>query len=323
MFLYENICCPVCKRDFEDGDDIVTCPQCGTPHHRQCYDLIGRCVNAGLHKTNYDFNAENKETADTVPTASEDAQQYYSPTLQNDGIDANAEKTESQNAQPMFFVPPVDVVFEKDEDTIDGESVADFAAVIRTNITGFIAKFKRLDKSKKSLSWNWGAFFFGSLYILFRKMYKQGIAFLCLFLTLMYGSSAMLYKYAPDVVNGFNSLMTSGNRNITPEQIQQVMSANDMAAATKISYIVMGIWLVLRIIQALFADRFYKNTVSSIIKKVREQLEQGASFMQSPMLGEEQQTLSQVQMKRIYLSRRGGVSFFAPLIALMLISLIL
>jgi len=35
--------CPVCKKTFTDGDDIVVCPVCGAPHHRECYKQQGGC----------------------------------------------------------------------------------------------------------------------------------------------------------------------------------------------------------------------------------------------------------------------------------------
>ena len=35
--------CPVCKKQFEKGDDIVVCPECGAPHHRECYEQNGKC----------------------------------------------------------------------------------------------------------------------------------------------------------------------------------------------------------------------------------------------------------------------------------------
>ena len=53
MSLYENQKCPVCGVAFKSGDDIVTCPECGTPHHRQCYEKIGKCANASLHSTGF------------------------------------------------------------------------------------------------------------------------------------------------------------------------------------------------------------------------------------------------------------------------------
>ena len=41
--------CPVCKKTFVESDDIVVCPECGTPHHRSCYASIGRCALSSKH----------------------------------------------------------------------------------------------------------------------------------------------------------------------------------------------------------------------------------------------------------------------------------
>lgn len=30
--------CPVCDKQFKKGDDVVVCPECGAPHHRECYE---------------------------------------------------------------------------------------------------------------------------------------------------------------------------------------------------------------------------------------------------------------------------------------------
>ncbi|MGN1348511.1 MAG: RING finger protein, partial [Acutalibacteraceae bacterium] len=32
---YNNEICNGCGRKFSEGDDIVTCPECGTPQHRE------------------------------------------------------------------------------------------------------------------------------------------------------------------------------------------------------------------------------------------------------------------------------------------------
>lgn len=331
MPFYENIKCPVCNREFQKDDVIVTCPECGTPHHRECYDLIGRCVNAGLHKANYDFFSNEMKANDDSSkeiTAEEQAQasartgEYYSApgTRQNQNSDEN----NGQNGFfPPFYAEPIDPAYEHDSDTIDGESVADFAAVIRKNIDGFIRKFKRLDESKSKVSWNWGAFFFGSLYMLFRKIYKQGIALFCLFLSSIYACSAFIYKYAPVFTENMINLISSENKTVTPEQMQTVMNSSDADMANRITYIFLGVIFVLRIIEALITDRIYKNTVSSIIKKVKAQLDEGATFIQTPMMDNQMQNLNQVQMRRLYLARRGGVSILAPMTALLIISFFL
>ena len=81
MSIYNNCVCPVCKKQFEDGDDIVVCPECGTPHHRECYNSIHHCANADLHSEGYDFykeNIENKKSNNEKPSE-KDEQGYYIP----------------------------------------------------------------------------------------------------------------------------------------------------------------------------------------------------------------------------------------------------
>ena len=39
MALYENNSCPVCGKQFQPGDDIVTCPECGTPYRKEGFTI--------------------------------------------------------------------------------------------------------------------------------------------------------------------------------------------------------------------------------------------------------------------------------------------
>ncbi len=41
--------CPYCGQVFSENDDIVVCPECGTPHHRGCYFEHKMCANAHKH----------------------------------------------------------------------------------------------------------------------------------------------------------------------------------------------------------------------------------------------------------------------------------
>lgn len=45
--------CDGCKKPFLDDEDIVVCPECATPQHRECYNEKGGCVNAHLHGTDF------------------------------------------------------------------------------------------------------------------------------------------------------------------------------------------------------------------------------------------------------------------------------
>ncbi len=50
---YTGNICPGCGQPFTDNDDIVVCPDCGTPQHRECYEKENKCVSAHLHGENY------------------------------------------------------------------------------------------------------------------------------------------------------------------------------------------------------------------------------------------------------------------------------
>lgn len=67
---YENEICQGCGKRFEETDDVVVCPECGTPQHRECYNRENRCVNEHLHSDGYEWqprhserNTENERTA--------------------------------------------------------------------------------------------------------------------------------------------------------------------------------------------------------------------------------------------------------------------
>ena len=51
MLEYEGQPCMICGRMFGEDDDIVTCPECGTPYHRACYKEAGACINTALHES--------------------------------------------------------------------------------------------------------------------------------------------------------------------------------------------------------------------------------------------------------------------------------
>ena len=42
--------CPVCSQNFHEGDDVVVCPKCGAPYHRDCFKQKGKCIFPELHK---------------------------------------------------------------------------------------------------------------------------------------------------------------------------------------------------------------------------------------------------------------------------------
>lgn len=46
---YIGVKCSICEKVFDENDDIVVCPECGTPFHRECYKTLGHCPNLENH----------------------------------------------------------------------------------------------------------------------------------------------------------------------------------------------------------------------------------------------------------------------------------
>lgn len=46
-----EVLCPVCGCGFEEKHKIVTCEECLTPHHHDCWDYSGKCAIYGCSAT--------------------------------------------------------------------------------------------------------------------------------------------------------------------------------------------------------------------------------------------------------------------------------
>lgn len=56
---YINEICNGCGRKITEDDDIVVCPECGTPQHRECWKKENRCVNEHLHTENFEWKPKH------------------------------------------------------------------------------------------------------------------------------------------------------------------------------------------------------------------------------------------------------------------------
>ncbi|MGN0521602.1 MAG: RING finger protein, partial [Eubacterium sp.] len=206
MPFYDNEKCPVCGKQFGSDDDIVTCPYCGTPHHRECYNSLGHCVNSDKHGTDFEYLPNKNTPVDEKPFEQKQNEKSIRPAIDANGLNFRVSENE----------------YDKSNETIDGKSIRDIAAVVRTNILRFIPKFKR----NKKISWNWGAFFFGPYYLFFRKIYKQGFLFLALGLIsdfIIQGAFSEQYQKFTDFMN---SAMTQMQSNTVDDALTQEMMNN-------------------------------------------------------------------------------------------------
>lgn len=194
--------CMICSEKFTAEDDVVVCPECGTPYHRACYEKEGKCVNEALHKCGgawkptYDIGSDGSESRAVVcrfcgntnppltlfcrrcgmPTAnigneSDRAEQTFGGANINDDPGAynrNANGGIRLDPYLINFSDPL-CGFSPDEE-MDGVKMSELGDFVGTNTHYYLPIFKRFKETKRSLSWNFCSMLFPELYFSYRKM---------------------------------------------------------------------------------------------------------------------------------------------------------
>lgn len=52
---YKDVACISCGKIFTDESDVVVCPVCGAPHHRDCWVSAGQCAMQAAHESGYSW----------------------------------------------------------------------------------------------------------------------------------------------------------------------------------------------------------------------------------------------------------------------------
>lgn len=227
---YNSIECPVCNEKFNEHDDVVVCPVCGTPHHRSCWQKNGRCINEEKHVQGFIW--QMPETAVSEPVNSQSAGEnlktcprcgeknaVYEPVCTRCGerLKANSQtifdKIPFGNDTPFgngqqngmygeTFNPnnfsPYQNVYAADARTVYGEDtkiddipVAEIAEYIQKDSTKYIGKFLDMEQKKSKLSWNWSSGIFSVFWCFYRKMMGCGMALVAIFFSCYFLSSVI------------------------------------------------------------------------------------------------------------------------------------
>lgn len=271
--------CTSCRNTLTKTDDIVVCPECGSPYHRECYKMEGKCINTLLHENNESWQPEVIETAAAEePRTEADAQKVLckscgaendadSAFCKNCGSPVNLEKaagsyynrenganqTNQQqgyggfgNVAGMFGFIPIT----KDQD-VDGNTAGEYADYVgESSKMYYLPKFMRFAKGSKT-SFNFSAFFFTHFYFFFRKMIVPGIIILIAQTLLSLPSSLFL-------------MADYGFMDYLP-----VMSQKWFVLMTNVFSIIS---YVMSIFIGLFANYLYYKKAKSDIKGIKEKV---------------------------------------------------
>ena len=171
-FRFLNEKCPVCNKEFQSNDDIVVCPECGTPHHRECYKENIKCANHEKHNEDFRWEPTFIPFEEAEKTAEEEVQIPFSQSLNLEDLPPDIPV--SQFRDTLFSTFPKELE--------DGVKTEDVAVFVRHESPKYIRQFQKIKDGR--LTWNWAAFFFAPYWFFYRKLYKLGVVFLTIFILL-------------------------------------------------------------------------------------------------------------------------------------------
>lgn len=264
---YTNMKCELCQVTFTPDDDIVVCPDCGSPMHRACWNQLSHCANQDKHATGFTWTPPFDPEEEARKKAAETA--VHAQTQEDAGqtgpfANLYGGYNEYQTGDNSQFGPNVRVLGPKEK--LGNYTVEDYGNVIQKNVHRFIPKFFAMEKSGRKVSWNWMAFFFPAYWAFYRKMYKVGALLLALSLIIPIAATKTVSSYYVDYFNATESvLMSQYDANMTEEEYAKLQS--QIPDAPLVLEINSYIQLAIRIAFALFANYLYKLHVENILKK--------------------------------------------------------
>jgi len=188
MGKYTGVLCEACQKPFAKDDDVVVCPECGAPHHRECYKSLGKCALSDKHSPGFEWKAKLPDNAASEsivcshcnsvnPGEAKYCIMCGTPLSENyQGKEGRYTRRHSEHQSDENYSEnrgsriefSVDGVTSHDLIAYTGDSFHYYMRSFRTIISGF------------SVSWNWAALLFSYFYFFYRKMYKVGAILLAI-----------------------------------------------------------------------------------------------------------------------------------------------
>lgn len=270
----ENKQCQICKGYLFEDDDVVICPECGAPHHRDCWQTVGHCGVQDDHGTDRQYDkiqpkkteSANERTCPSCGKSSASAEGNFCPYC---GKPYSGETAEEHGADPFsggrnVFVGGMPYAantfggIPKDS-KIEDVKVEHIAKFVGSNAHRYVPKFATLNKQNKK-SWNWAAFLFPSVWCMARKMYANGI----LLFVLTLASALSLLPFSDFVMGFYEEGMT--------ETQLYTEALNNIGKIQLMPAILLGVSLLLnfvpRIIMGIKADWTYRTFTLEKVRKI-------------------------------------------------------
>ena len=286
---YKGQQCAVCKKVFEEDDDIVVCPECGSPHHRQCYKELGHCANESFHAEKIEWKPslslikgveaphklcqncghknlplrtvceicghELPEETEKNTNFSESAESFGNPEIRQNITDTNEVGTFSMPASYLGFNP--------DED-MGGVTLNEVSQFVGTNTLYYIPIFKKMKDVGNKISFNMSCFIFPTFYFANRRMWAWTIiTTLC---TILFNVPTVIAEMAQ------KQMFATG--------IMNFIYDNQLTLEELIYFCGIGQW-VMRLVMCLFANWIYYQYTIRTLRKIKAHSKNGIINMRT------------------------------------------
>lgn len=298
MGRYTGTSCPVCGKPFAEEDDVVVCPECGAPHHRECYWEQGHCAYEDRHRESFSFDTpqpgEEAPTALRCPRCGADnpvGQAICSvcgTSLAPSAEQPRGEFSEGGQDPPTYgYSGGYDPIFIygtlgglRPEEEIGGIPAREMALFVGPTSFYYLPRFKEMETGGNG-GFSWSGAVISFLYFLYRKVYLVAAISVILALCLHLPTTYYVAKAWREVLDeaGF-SLSLQDQAAMSDEDLlaqaremdkllTQVTSTESYITASRLqswmSIVSFGVCLFF----GFFANRIYKEHVVRSIRKLK------------------------------------------------------
>lgn len=266
---FKKYFCPVCGNDFAEEDDVVFCPECGTPHHRECWNNTGHCFNENLHGSSENIDATFKKSNVEAPKPEVLAQSEEKPVFSPFG-------TNPGEPQP-FNREPVEI---KADTLINGKPAYLYEIAIKTNQKYYIPRFLLSERGVKVPSWNFVAFLVPMAWTLYRKMYRLCALIFALYVALFCVTGYFIFNDTeyieanmacleedPEYFKNIYMYEAGGDVTLTANQKKLIEASENVSIPTYISIGSSVLLFVVRFFMGINANKLYLKKLTASIEK--------------------------------------------------------
>lgn len=277
MSKYVGHKCIVCELEFKAEDDVVVCPECGTPYHRSCYMSSGECVNKELHESGESWNSsrEKGNNEDSGPEPKKcpycefvnkphciicercgsplvdelKRNMYGQGDTQTDGNLNSGQGNDTRGQRFTFDYADKYCGFDPEEE-FEAVKLKEISEFVNKNQIYYLPIFKKIKDTGKKISLNVISFFFPEIYFANRKMWFWSVLSIIISLALSFPN--MLYMLAYERMIG----TTIAGIDLESVKFDLIYSISSYAA------------LIFKVLMLMFANYiYYRHTLNKIRRK--------------------------------------------------------